>query len=215
MAIPAQKLTLKFRAGETLFEEGAIGTEMFVVTRGSVEIVKKVHDMEKVLLVLGQGDFFGEMSLLEGLPRSASVRAREDCEVISIHGAAFEQLIAGQPELAARMLKKMSERLREADRQIGTLLFKDDTSRVVHALTMIAEAHGEMSDSGLEIHLDMTERDVAAAAGVNEAFAREALATLVQAKIIRRDGDTIHIQNPEALDNYLRYLRWRRQTFVA
>ncbi len=206
---------LRFKAGEVIFEENDIGAEMFVVMRGSVEIVKKVHDLEKMLLVLEKGDFFGEMSLLEGLPRSASARAREDCELIAIHGTAFEQLIQSQPELAARMLKKMSERLREADRQIGTLLFKDDTSRVVHALTMLAEGRGEMSDSGLEIHLPMNARDLGAAAGVSEQSARAALDQLVAAKIVRLSGGRVHLQNPEALENYMRYLRWRHKTFAA
>jgi CRP-like cAMP-binding protein len=205
----------KYAAGETIFEEGEIGADMFVVTQGRVEIIKKVHNMEKVLLTLSKGDFFGEMALLEGLPRSAAARAVEASELIIINGAAFEQLISHEPELAIRMLKKMSERLREADRQIGTLLFRDDTSRVVHALTMMAENRGEMSDSGLEIRLQTTERDISAAAGVTQPFVAQALQQLEMAKIIRVVGGTVHIQNPDALENYLRYLRWRRQTFTG
>jgi CRP/FNR family cyclic AMP-dependent transcriptional regulator len=207
------RFRVNFGAGETIFEEGEIGAEMFVVTAGRIEIIKKVHGMEKVLLTMGKGDFFGEMSLLEGLPRSAAARALEESELIMINGAALEQMIASEPELATRMLKKMSERLREADRQIGTLLFRDDTSRVVHALTMMAENRGEMSDSGLEIRLTTTERDIAAAAGVTQAYVTTALQQLEMAKILRVTGNTVHIQNPDALENYLRYLRWRRATF--
>lgn len=214
-AVPSPAATRRVSAGETIFEENDLGTEMFVVISGSVEIVKRVHDMEKTLLVLGRGDFFGEMSLLEGLPRSATARAREDSELAAITGTAFEQLISSQPELAARMLKKMSERLREADRQIGTLLFKDDTSRVVHALTMLAEGRGEMSDNGLEIRLPFNHRDLAAIAGVTPDAAKVAIDALVAAKILRLGENSLHIQNPEALENYLRYLRWRTKTFAT
>lgn len=102
------KLLLTFQTGATIFEEGDLGAEMYVVQRGEVEIVRQ----DKRLALLKAGDFFGEMALLEGLPRSASARAASECAVLPVDAGAFDYMIRNIPELSIRMMRKLSGRLR-------------------------------------------------------------------------------------------------------
>lgn len=104
---------LRIPAGGLIFDEGEVGTEMFVIQSGSVEIKKKVKETEKLLATLEKGDFFGEMSILEELPRTAVARAKSDVELVKINQATFDEMLRHNGEIAVRMLRKLSRRLRE------------------------------------------------------------------------------------------------------
>lgn len=115
---------LEFEAGEMIFSEGDLGTEMYIIQNGRVEIVKQIRGEEMRLALLEKGDFFGEMSILEGLARTASVRAIDKTRVVEVNGSTFGQMLQENPEIAIRMLRKLSHRLRRADdllREMGGL----------------------------------------------------------------------------------------------
>ncbi len=104
----------RFKAGSVIFDDGDVGTEMYVIQSGSVEVVKKTRrGEEKVLSTLEKGDFFGEMSILEDVPRTAIARAKSDCELVKINQATFDEMLRHNTEIAVRMLRKLSRRLRE------------------------------------------------------------------------------------------------------
>jgi CRP-like cAMP-binding protein len=114
-AAPPQ-FTREVKAGEVIFHEGDLGTEMFIVHEGRVEISKQVEGGEsKPLAVFEKGDFFGEMALLEDLPRTATARALSAATLLSINGSTFDQMLRANPEIAVRMMRKLSRRLRETD----------------------------------------------------------------------------------------------------
>ena len=108
--------------GDVIFNEGDLGTEMYIIQTGSVAVDKDIKGQNRRLAVFGKGDFFGEMALLENLPRTASVTALEDCEVVRIDSATFDTMIRSNIEIAVRMLRKFSVRVREADKKIELLL---------------------------------------------------------------------------------------------
>jgi CRP-like cAMP-binding protein len=110
--------TLELKTGEYIFREGDLGTEMYIINEGKVEILNVVGDEEQVLAELEKGDFFGEMSVLEDLPRAASARAATDVRLLQINGSTFDQLLQGNPEIAVRMMRKLSRRLRDADEML-------------------------------------------------------------------------------------------------
>ena len=114
--------TVEFGAGETIFREGDVGTEMFVVHEGRVEISTRVQEEDRPLAVLEKGDFFGEMALLEDLPRTASAKALTPVRLLQINGSTFDQLLRDNPEVAVRMMRKLSKRLRETDRALNEAL---------------------------------------------------------------------------------------------
>ncbi len=116
--------TVEFEAGETIFKEGDLGTEMYIVHEGKVGILKELPGEQRLLAVLEKGDFFGEMAILEDLPRTASARAETAATVLLINGSTFDQMLRSNPEIAVRMMRKLSGRLRETDRILREALGK-------------------------------------------------------------------------------------------
>lgn len=113
MAAEESDLSIRYAAKEFIFREGDVGDAMFIVQEGEVEIIKKVHDREVRLALLEAGDFFGEMALLEELPRTAAARAVTDCVLLRIDATTFDHMIHANPEIPVRMLRKLSQRLRQ------------------------------------------------------------------------------------------------------
>lgn len=109
--------TRQIPAGDFVFREGDLGTEMYIIQEGRIEILKKsASGHERLLAALEKGDFFGEVSILEDLPRTASARVAADATLVQINGSTFDHMLRTNPEIAVRMMRKMSRRLREADR---------------------------------------------------------------------------------------------------
>ena len=109
---PRARLLVSFTAGQEIFREGRKGGEMFIIEDGEVEILKQFGATDKPISRLGPGDFFGEMSLLEDVPRMASARALTDCKLLPIDASTFDQLLRENPEISIRMLRSLSHRLR-------------------------------------------------------------------------------------------------------
>ncbi len=101
------------KAGDHVFREAEAGDAMFIIQKGQVEILKVVGRREQRLALLEEGDFFGEMAILEDLPRAASARAVTDCELMRIDSSTFDNMVRHNPEIPIRMLRKLSARLRE------------------------------------------------------------------------------------------------------
>jgi hypothetical protein len=110
---PFERYIVAHPMGDIIFSEGDIGTEMYILQSGSVELFKQIAGETRVLATLDKGDFFGEMSVLEDLPRTASARAKTDVELVKINGAMFDTMLKSNTEIAVRMMRKLSRRLRE------------------------------------------------------------------------------------------------------
>jgi hypothetical protein len=108
--------TVAFKQGDYLFREGDLGTEMYIIQDGQVAILKEIDGEERELARLDKGDFFGEMSVLEDLPRTASAKAVVDSRLLEINGSTFDQMLRSNPEIAVRMMRKLARRLRETDK---------------------------------------------------------------------------------------------------
>jgi CRP-like cAMP-binding protein len=115
---PFEKFRVSVQKGDTIFSEGDLGNEMFIIQSGKVRIFRNFDRLDQTLTVLGKGDFFGEMSVLEGLPRSASAKAEEDCELLKINSASFVMMVKSNIEIAIRIMRKLSLRIREANMQM-------------------------------------------------------------------------------------------------
>lgn len=131
MANPLREFTLPYRAGEIVFREGDPGAEMYVIQSGQVELYRNVSDEKRFIRVFEKGDFFGEMSLLEGMPRTATAQVLEDADLIVINGATFDQMIKSNIEIAVRMLRKLSKRLRETTDQLELSLISQGKAVVI------------------------------------------------------------------------------------
>jgi len=134
----------RFSAGHPIFEEGEVGTEMFVIQSGTVEIFKRSRrGEEKLLATLEKGDFFGEMSILEDVTRTASARAKSDVELVRINQTTFDEMLRHNAEIAVRMLRKLSRRLRETtkllEQSTGAAPALDESSSDI--FSKVAERH--------------------------------------------------------------------------
>ncbi|MEO6326490.1 MAG: cyclic nucleotide-binding domain-containing protein [Thermoanaerobaculia bacterium] len=109
---------IAFKRGETIITEGAPGKEMFIVEEGKVEIFRQAGSDEKRMNILEMGDFFGEMSIIDDLPRGASARAHSDCKLLAVDHSTFDQMLRRYPDVAIRMLRKMSARVRELQAEL-------------------------------------------------------------------------------------------------
>ena len=119
---PFARFLTHFEAGKVLFREGDAGEDMYIIQSGRVAIKKRTGANKDVTLaVLEKGDFFGEMAVLERMPRSATAEMSEAGDLIVISGDTFGDMIKSNPEIAFRMLRKYSIRLREMVKQIETL----------------------------------------------------------------------------------------------
>ena len=132
-------LVRRHPAGTMLFREGDKGEKMYVIRSGKVNIWKQISDSEITLAVLGSGEFFGEMALLEGLPRSAGATVVEEALLIEVEQAAFETLVRKNGEIAVRLMRRLSSRLREADRQIQSLMSRSGAARALSLVRKVAE----------------------------------------------------------------------------
>lgn len=118
---PFKEFTVKRKKGEMIYVEGDLGSEMYVVQSGAVRIYRTLGGVKQELAIMEKGDFFGEIAVLEGLPRTASAEALDTSEIIEINSATFDTMIRANIEIAVRMLRKLSNRLQEANRKIELL----------------------------------------------------------------------------------------------
>ena len=117
-----KELVRKFSSGETILREGDSSKDMFIIQKGKVKVIKKMagHDIE--LGTLEKGDFFGEMSLLESEPRTASIIAETPCNVLVIQAGGLLVRLRRDPTLAFEMLQKLSNRIRKMNERLGAIL---------------------------------------------------------------------------------------------
>lgn len=115
---PFKSFVVKYAGGQSVFHEGDVGATMYIVQSGRVCLFRELDGARTVLGEMQKGDFFGEMSILEGLPRSSSAEASENSELIEINSSTFDKMIRGNIEIAIRMLRKLSIRLRESERKL-------------------------------------------------------------------------------------------------
>jgi CRP/FNR family transcriptional regulator, cyclic AMP receptor protein len=204
-----QRFGKEFPKSTVLFREGEAGKEMYVLQAGRVVITKTVRDEEKTLAVLGAGEFFGEMALISNKPRNAKATVTETAKLLVIDPKTFEGMIRGNAEIAVRMIKKLAERLSEADAHIETLLLADPGSRVVRHLLTSAQTLGRAVEGGVE--LELPSKELVRVTGVGEPGVSGVLERLERAGLVKRKGDRLTVPDTASLEEYLHYLdmRWK------
>lgn len=162
------KLTLNtYGRGQTVFHEDDTNRYMYAVLSGKVKVYKTTREgKETILATHGQGDFFGELSLLDGKTAPATVSAIEDCTLAIISKAAFHELLGSNPKLRGELLRIFCARLREAWRTIEMLNMKNAADRVRFLLLMMAEKDGERNPDGIALRQRLTHQTLADMTGL-------------------------------------------------
>lgn len=168
--------------GDVLFREGDPGDVMFVIQTGAVRITKSVEGEDKVLAVLGPGEFVGEMAILNGKPRNATATVSEPSRCLVVEARKLQVMLQRDAEIAFRLIKKLAKRLDAADALVEILMHRDPKARVMLALARHAEAFGEETPEG--IRLRASPADIAREVDVEQGMVDEVMARLRRLKLL-------------------------------
>ena len=159
---------LKLREGETLFERGDTGDGCYWLRHGVLAVcVASATGEQRILALLGPGAIVGELAMIDGLPRSATIQAVRDCELTFVGRAAFTEMLHQHPELYVDIVTTLAARLRQSDEDMMASSFLTVRARVARALLQFARHFGEEAVPGRSlIRYKITQNDLAAMAGV-------------------------------------------------
>ncbi len=168
-----------YRRGEVIFSEGDVGERLFVLERGWVLIRSSGPDGRDVVLGLrGPGEVLGELSVLDGKPRSATAVAADDAELVVTPAAALQRTLEGDHQATRELLIIIADRLREADRRRLEYTTLDTLARVATRLLELTERFGEPAPDGIHIELPLVQEDLARWCGASRESTVKALRTL-------------------------------------
>ena len=191
----------KASRGEILIREEEIATRgFFVILEGSARVaITGPEGREAVLAFLEEGDFFGEMSLLDGDPRSATVRASTDVRLLLLRRQVFLDLLSRYPEIALALLTELSSRLRNANRKISALALSPVYARVSGALLQLAELRGFRIKGQVVIHDRPTQQEIAEMANTTRETVSRVLSQMQKEGLVEMDGRDLVLHNEEKL----------------
>ncbi|MBI5049234.1 MAG: Crp/Fnr family transcriptional regulator [Deltaproteobacteria bacterium] len=187
-----QKFGKNFTKGSVLFKDGELTKEMYVIHSGKVKITKQIQDTEKTLVVLGPGEFFGEMATLLDRPRSATAEVVEDSLLIVMEPQTFANMISSNIDIALKIIKKLASRILEADEKIGTLMLRDNMSRIVHVLMRVAETSGIKDGNCIKVNI--TPKELANEVDIDVHVVRDLVERLSKVNIITFEEKAINIK---------------------
>jgi len=196
-AAAAQHQELRFPKGAIIFRQGDPGNEMFVISAGRVQLTIGTGGHEKEVAVLGPGEFFGELSLTNEAPRSASARALDDAALLVIGRDVFAMMVQDDLDIVFRMMKRQGERLSDTNQPIQDFVQRMGRIRVAaHCLRRVAGSSRE-----LPLTLDTTQ--LATQVGLSAEATNATVADLVQAGVGSLQDHRWSIQTPEQVDTLI------------
>lgn len=191
-----------YRRGQTIFHQDDPAGAVYLIENGQVKIVLVSHDGDDVVLrLLGEGEIFGELALLDGRPRSASVVALEDTVTHVLERAAFLEFLRGQPEASLHLFRALAELVRRLTEQVEDLAVLDVPRRLARKLLELADVWGRPVPEGILIDVRLTQKDLAEMIGTSRVSVNHYLALLDDRGIIRRNGPRIIVCQPDTLRN--------------
>jgi CRP-like cAMP-binding protein len=197
----AERFGVSLPGGTTVFRQGDPGGSVYVIRAGRVRVLKESSGRQRMVTTLGPGDFFGEMAVVTGRPRSATVEVVEDAELLKVPGGKLQEMVAGTGEVAIRLIRHLAERLENANRFIDVLLEDDSTARVILAIQdTIDKAEGSAAP-------DITDADLALQLGVDKKDVRTGLRRLARVGILEVSSGYVLVKDGERLAEFLEFVR--------
>jgi CRP/FNR family transcriptional regulator, cyclic AMP receptor protein len=186
--------------GQLLFYQGDPGEALFVMVEGLVKVFVTSEDGEEMVLVTVQpGDVFGELSLIDGGPRSASAQALEVTKVLVVTRTALLDLLAADVALAEAMLRSVGQSLRRLTEQAADLVFLDLNGRVAKLVVGFAEKQGADDAGEIVLDLHMTQSDIAGMVGGSRQSVNHILKTFERRGYVDLDGRHIRVRELDLL----------------
>jgi len=191
----------RFRRGETIFHLGDPGDALFIVASGIVKITlpSETGD-EAILATLRPGDFFGELALLDGAPRSATAVALEPTETLVLPRDRFRDLISAQPAIRDALFAALAKELRRLTIHVEELHFLDIAGRLAAVLARLAREQGVGADGGsIRLAAPLTQTDLASMVGCTRQSVNKLLGLFVDDGLLRLERDAIVVVDYDGL----------------
>jgi CRP/FNR family cyclic AMP-dependent transcriptional regulator len=186
--------------GHVVFEEGDEGDRLFIILDGKVKISRAAGDgRENLLAVLGPAEMFGELSLFDPGPRTATASAVTDANLASLDHDDLRPLLLEQPGVAVQLLRALAQRLRRTNEAMADLVFSDVPGRVAKTLLDLAEKFGTPEDEGVRVNHDLTQEELAQFVGASRETVNKALSEFANRGWIRIEARTVLILDPQRL----------------
>jgi CRP/FNR family cyclic AMP-dependent transcriptional regulator len=192
----------RYRRGDVLFHEGDDAGAVLVLRGGHVKATMLNDGREVILAFPGPGELLGELSAVDGRPRSATVRAVDEVEALVIPGSAFRAFLERRPRIALVLLRGVAERLRAADRQRVDYAVNDVVVRVAGRLVELCDRFGCEDGGGIDIGLAITQDELAAWAGASREAVAKAMALLRTLGWVQTERRRILVLDLPALRRY-------------
>ncbi len=182
------------KKGEVLFRKGDEGNSLYIVRKGGIKIVlpSELGD-EAVLAILSEGDFFGEMALLDGMPRSADAVALDPSELLALSRSDFLAFLRDNEEAVQSILSCLSMRLRKTDDLLEDAYFLNISVRLAKRLVDLAKTYGYREGDTIKIDLRLTQKDLASMVGATRESINKELRVLREMGLVSTAGNAIRI----------------------
>ncbi|MBK8253272.1 MAG: Crp/Fnr family transcriptional regulator [Polyangiaceae bacterium] len=189
----------RFEAGDVLFREGDLGTQAYLLEEGRVRLIKRVRGVERSLMVLKPGDFFGESALMVGATRSSTAIAISAGHALALDATTLSNLLQKNPDIAARIVQQLVRRLRDAEDQIEIMMLTDTQSKVVSALLKLAQQARDQSGAGAVTAFTISPMELSTRVGLDVDTVKRAVQQLREGQYVRVTDERLEIPDLEAL----------------
>lgn len=196
----AQMTPTHMERGDVLFHEGEQGDRLYVIGEGKVKLGRTSADgRENLLAILGPGEMFGELSLFDPGPRTASAIAVAETQVLALSTDQLREYLTNRPKVALTLLAALARRLRRTNESLADLVFTDVPGRVAKALLDLAQRFGRPVEDGIMVSHDLTQEELAQLVGASRETVNKALADFATRGWLRLEARAVLLQDIDRL----------------
>ena len=204
-AISSEFEIIEVSRGQILFHEGEPGDSLYIVLSGKVKLGRRASDgRENLVAVMGPSDQFGELSLFDPGPRTATAVVVTDGRVARLPKAALQKWVEERPQIAMQLLRVVARRLRRTNTMLADLIFVDVPGRVAKQLLQLAQRFGSVEGGQLRVTHDLTQEELAQLVGASRETVNKALADFAGRGWLRLEGKSVVILDRERLSRRAR-----------
>jgi len=196
----------RFPRDTVLFFQGDPSDSLHLIVSGSVKVYQTSEQgRERILKILSPREIVGELAMLDGQPRSATVAALDDTETLSISRRDFEKFVAEHPEFLWKVVETLCEKVRHVSGEMMEMSFREVPYRLLRLLVQLCDQHGQASPEGTRIGIKLTSADLAGMVGASRESVSRLLAQFQDQGLIRLDRGQLVVPDPKALSRALEY----------
>jgi len=191
---------VKLSRGQVLFKEGDVGDQLFVVVDGKLKLGTTSNDgRENLLSILGPGDMFGELSLFDPGPRTATATAVVESKLLALANDQVIGWVKEHPQVSLQLLGRLAQRLRKANDVLSDLVFADVPGRVAKAIIELGKRFGTEKKDGLHVNHELTQEELAQLVGASRETVNKALADFASRGWVRLEPRAVIVLDFERL----------------